>query len=61
MRNEFCKCAQKVCRTEQECKVVALEKYLRAYKCEFCASWHLTSKDKRVKYPRQELEETDID
>lgn len=49
MKSVFCKKADKPCRTEAESNKKALEKSMRAYKCEFCDFWHLTSKKKRTK------------
>lgn len=63
MKDDFCKRADKPCRTkeEAEAKAALATEYRRAYKCEFCGWWHLTSREKRPKVVEQEPLETDID
>lgn len=51
-KNEFCKYAGKPCRTEIDAELKALEKGMRAYLCESCGTFHLTSQ------PRFELSQT---
>ena len=59
MKNDFCKRANKPCRTKDEAVIRAAEKGMRAYQCEFCGTWHLTSKEKRFRIPERVSEEVD--
>lgn len=59
MIKDFCKRANKPCRTEEESAVKAAEKGFRSYQCEFCGTWHLTSKLKKIRPAIREREEMD--
>jgi len=63
MEKLFCMKAYKPCRTKEEAeqKAALSTEYRRAYKCEFCDWWHLTSNPKREKVAPQEPLERDID
>ena len=49
-----CPVVHKICHTEQEAKLRAKSNVgyimLRAYKCEFCPSWHVTHKKNKLTF-----------
>jgi hypothetical protein len=49
MKKEYCARAEKPCRSKEdaEAKADASTEYRRAYRCEFCDYWHLTSRLRR--------------
>lgn len=59
----FCNYAQKPCRTEVGAKLRALEfdEYRRAYQCEDCHHWHITSRQKHEDLIVHEPQERDSD
>lgn len=64
MKNKlFCKNADKPCRTKEnaEEKANTSSEYRRAYKCEFCEYWHISSRLKHEDVVTQERQEIDID
>lgn len=62
MKKEFCERAGKPCRTEDEAKAKAdaSTDYRRAYKCEFCDYWHITSRLRREDVVVHEPQEMDF-
>ncbi len=59
----FCKRSGKPCRAKDEAdlKVEAYIEYRRAYKCEFCGYWHITSRLRREDMVIHEPQERDVD
>lgn len=49
-KRKRCHVMDKICRTESEAKwrAKSVKVWLRAYKCEFCGSWHLTHKRNKL-------------
>lgn len=60
-KKPFCERAQKPCRTKEGAanKVARVSEYRRAYKCEFCDYWHITSRLPREYTAAHEIEERD--
>ena len=60
---KFCKRADKPCRTQAEAEIKAHNslQYRRAYKCEFCNQWHITSRLRREDEIFEEKQEIDVD
>ncbi len=61
--NKFCKRADKPCRTKEDAmeRASVVSEYRRAYKCEFCDYWHITSRLKHEDEILFEKEERDSD
>lgn len=59
----FCARASKPCRYEDDAKAKAdaSVEYRRAYRCEFCGYWHLTSRLRREDAVEHEPQERDMD
>jgi len=47
-KKQFCVQTDKVCRTEHGAKGRAKQKHIRAYKCQWCGTWHLTHKKNKL-------------